>query len=103
MTEPITYAAAVVSRGATITGVVGEDIVVIPNMHPSYYTQVMDARAAIAEVGGQLAHLAVVCRESRRTMMVLPDACELLTPGMRVTLDPSRCEIRVEPLSTDHA
>ena len=84
------HRAAVVAGRGCVTGVVGDDIVVLPNMHPSHAMAVMQARGVVAEVGGALAHLAVVCRE-----MVLPDACTTLTPGMRVTLDPARCEILV--------
>ncbi len=91
------FRAAVVSARGGVTGIVGEDIVVLPNMHPSYATQVMGARGVVSEVGGQLAHLAVVARELGKTMMVLPDACTLLQPGMCVTLNPARCEIRIEP------
>lgn len=89
------HRAAVVAGRGCVTGVVGDDIVVLPNMHPSHAMAVMQARGVVAEVGGALAHLAVVCREMGTTMMVLPDACTTLTPGMRVTLDPARCEILV--------
>jgi phosphohistidine swiveling domain-containing protein len=90
------YRAAVVSAGGTVTGVIGEDIAVLPDMHPTRSGQAWDARAVVAEVGGPLAHMAVVAREMNKTMMVLPDACELLHPGMRVTLVPARCEILTE-------
>jgi phosphohistidine swiveling domain-containing protein len=90
------FRAAVVSAHGDVTGVVGEDIVVIPNMDPEHTVAVLRARGVVAEVGGRLAHIAIVCREDRKTMMVLPDACSLLTPGMRVTLVPARCEIVVQ-------
>jgi phosphohistidine swiveling domain-containing protein len=90
------YRAAVASIGrGLVTGVVGQDIIVLPNMHPSHFEAVVAARGVVAEVGGQMAHLAVVSRELGKTLMVLPDACSLLQPGVRVQLDPARCEIRV--------
>lgn len=91
----VSYRAAVVSAGGSITGVVGEDIAVLPDMHPSRSGQAWDARAVVAEVGGPLAHMALVAREMNKTMMVMSDACTLLRPGTRVTLIPARCEIQV--------
>lgn len=90
------YRAAVVASHGSITGIVGEDIAVLPDMSPKRQLEFMAARAAVAEVGGQLAHLAVVSRELGRTLMVLPGACTKLPPGTRVTLNPARCEILVE-------
>ena len=90
------YRAAVVSAHGTVTGVVGEDIGVFPSMSPKYHLDFLACRAAVAEVGGELAHLAIVSRETGRTLMILRGACKMLRPGMRVTLDPSRCEIRTE-------
>ena len=78
-----------------VSGIVGEDIAVLPDMHPTREGEVTAAKGAVAEVGGQLAHLATVSREAGKPLMVLPDACRLLTPGMHVTLNPGRCEIVV--------
>ena len=88
--------AAVVSYGPSVTGVVGVDIAVLPDMHPRHTVEVLAAKAAVAEVGGQLAHIAVISREGNRPLMVLPNACTLLQAGMAVTIDPARCEIRWE-------
>lgn len=87
------FRAAVCSSGGPVTGVVGEDILVLPNMSPRYALDFAAAKGAIAEVGGALAHLAIVAREEGKTMMVLPNACTLLPAGSLVTLNPSRCEI----------
>lgn len=89
------YRAGVVADGGVVTGVVGADVAVLPDMSPKRTLDFLASQAAVAEVGGQLAHLAIVGREQRKTLMVLPDACSLLKPGMVVTLDPSRCEVRV--------
>ncbi len=92
------YRAAVVSSGGRVTGIVGEDILVLPNMDPRHLPEVLKAEGIVAEVGGQLAHLAIVCRERGKTMMVLSDARARLQPGMAVTLLPARCEIRIEDI-----
>lgn len=89
--------AAVLSMGrGKVTGIVGEDIIVIPDMHPSREPDVRAARGIVTEVGGQLCHLAVVSREAGKTVMLMPDACDVLTPGMRVALIPGRCEIVID-------
>jgi phosphohistidine swiveling domain-containing protein len=90
------YRAAVVSSGGRVTGIVGEDILVLPNMDPRHLPEVLKAEGVVAEVGGALAHLAIVCRERGKTMMVMPNARAVLAPGMHVTLLPARCEIRIE-------
>ena len=93
-----TIRAAVSTSGGIVSGVVGDSIVVLPNMAAEHHVAFMQARGCVAEVGGRLAHLAIVGRELQRTMMVLPGACKILLPGMKVTLDPARCEIRIEEL-----
>lgn len=90
------YRAAVVSGHGSVIGIVGDSIVVIPDMSPTRVGEVINARGVVSEVGGALAHLAIVCREQGKTMMVMPDACSVLTAGMRVTLNPACCEIRIE-------
>jgi phosphohistidine swiveling domain-containing protein len=92
------HRAAVVSSGGRVTGIVGDDIVVLPNMNVQHLGAVMLAEGVVAEVGGMLAHLAIVCRERGKTMMVMPGACSVLKPGMHITLLPARCEIRIEDL-----
>jgi phosphohistidine swiveling domain-containing protein len=87
------YRAAVVAAHGDVSGIVGEDIAVLPDMRPTREPEIANARGVVSEVGGPLAHLAIVCREHGKTMMVLPNACALLRPGMRVTLVPARCEI----------
>jgi phosphoenolpyruvate synthase/pyruvate phosphate dikinase len=91
------YRAMVLSPGrGKVTGVIGKDIIVIPDMHPSRLGVVLSASAVVTEVGGQLCHLAVVSREEGKLVMLLPDAQAVLRDGMRVCLVPHRCEIAIE-------
>ncbi len=93
----IRHRAAILADHGSITGIVGRDIIVLPDMNPSREVEVLQAKATVSEVGGMLAHLAIVSREARKTMMVMPDACTLLLPGTKITMNPSRCEILIHP------
>lgn len=88
-------AAVASAGGGSVAGVIGEDIVVLPDMEAAHVDAVMQARGAVAETGGPMLHLAIVSREIGYTLMVLPDAGTKLRPGMRVVLNPKRCEILV--------
>jgi phosphohistidine swiveling domain-containing protein len=79
----------------SVSGVVGEDIIVLPDMAASHVPSVMEARGVVAETGGPLTHLAIVSRGFGIVLMVMPDAATELRPGMRVVLNPKRCEIIV--------
>jgi phosphohistidine swiveling domain-containing protein len=92
----VRYRAAVASAGnGPVSGVVGEDIVVLPDMNSRHVDTIMQARGVVAEVGGPLAHLAIVSRELGCVLMVMPDAGVVLRPGMRVLLNPKGCEILI--------
>jgi len=71
-------------------------IVVIPHAGPEYQATLVSAckadqsgraGAVICEVGGRLAHLAVVGREFGHTLLLLQNAMRRLKPGTLVTLD----------------
>lgn len=70
------------------TGVVGEDIMVLPDSDAARVAQLGKSIGVIVEKGGRLAHFAIVTRGRGITVMRHPDACDLFTPGMRVTLSP---------------
>ena len=70
------------------TGIVGEDIMVLPDSDAARVTQLGKSIGVIVEKGGKLAHFAIVTRGRGITVMRHSDACELFTPGMRVTLNP---------------
>jgi len=77
--------AAVASPGSGPTsGVVGEDILVLPDMAASHVDR---------ETGGPMLHLAIVSRSIGKVIMVMPDAMSTLLPGMLVVLNPKLCQI----------
>lgn len=80
--------ATVVVRAGVVSGAIGKEILVLPNLSPKHTAQFLGAKGVITEVGGQLAHLATVGRERGITTMRVKNACEIYRDGMRVTLDP---------------
>lgn len=84
------------SSAGRVTGIVGEDIIVLPDMGTDHLDVVMRADGVVAEAGGELAHLVIVCKGLGKTVMIMPGACSILYPGLCVTLLPERCEIRVD-------
>ena len=92
-----THRAAVLSSAGRVSGIVGEDILVLSNMRLEHLPTITDDVCGIvAEVGGVIAHLVIMCREKGKTIMILPDACSLLKRGMAVTLLPAQHQIRVD-------
>jgi phosphohistidine swiveling domain-containing protein len=89
------FEAAVIveGRGSEITGVVGEGIVVLPDLSADHALAAMKAQAIITEEGGQLAHLAIVALERGLTIMRVPDAVTRYPEGTKVTLKPSTGQI----------
>ncbi|APU88935.1 hypothetical protein Rctr197k_130 [Virus Rctr197k] len=87
------YECAVLVTGPELEGVVGEDIVVMPDLHPSRIDQLILARAVITEKGGALAHLAVVALERSITILRVPDATIRYPKGMRLKIAPSEGKI----------
>lgn len=86
---------AVVVGGADVTGVIGLDIVVLPNLDPKYVDRVLTAKAVITQAGGKLAHLSTVALEHGIPIMLVEDACTRFIEGETVTVCPSEGEIRV--------
>lgn len=86
--------AAVASAGkGAVSGVVGDDIIVLPDMQARHVDAAMSSRGVVAETGGPLMHLAIVGRQIGRVIMILPNAASVLRPDMSVVLNPKRCEI----------
>jgi phosphohistidine swiveling domain-containing protein len=83
------FEANVIVDNGTVTGIVGENVVVLPNLSPDHTVKVMGAKAIITERGGQLAHLAVVGMEMGWTIMLVKDAMTRYPEGMEVTLNPA--------------
>lgn len=78
----------VIVDGPEVMGVVGKDIVVLPDLRPDHLERVVKARAVITQAGGKLAHLAQVAMERSIPMMLVSDACTRFIDGMTVTLCP---------------
>ena len=91
------FEAAVLVDHGTVRGVVGKEVLVLPNLSPAYAEAAMvpGVRAIIAERGGQLAHLSIVGREHGWTIMRVNDALTLYPEGTTVTLDPTTGTIRL--------
>lgn len=87
------FEAAVLSEGRQVTGVVGETILVLPNLHPDWLDDALKSSAVITEKGGALAHLAVVAREHGLTIMRVEDAIKRYPKGTEVTLMPDEGRI----------
>lgn len=77
------------------TGVVGEDIAVLSDSEPRPDAEISKYKGIVVERGGPLAHVAIISRGCEITLMLLKDACSLLTPGMTVTLNPSQGRITI--------
>lgn len=91
-------AMVVVDGGHEVTGVVGKDILVLPDMRPDHVEAMLASRAVIAEVGGAGAHLAQLAAEHNKTVMIVKDATSRYLPGTTLTLIPA--EGRIETFTT---
>lgn len=79
-------------------GRVGGEIVVLPNLAPEHLDKLRLARAVITERGGELAHLAVVCREQGIPIVLVPDATTRYKFGERVTVDTEKGRVTLHYL-----
>ena len=86
---------AILVDGPPVTGVVGQDVIVLPNLDPKYLPQVLGARAIITEQGGALAHLAQVALERCIPVVLHPEARSVFAKGMRVTVNAVNGTVRV--------
>ena len=78
----------VIVNAGPFTGTVGTDVAVLPDLSPLRVPEIEGARAVICETGGQASHLAIVARGMELTVMLVADACQVFTHGMRVSLSP---------------
>lgn len=78
------YSATVLAPGEDVTGFVGMDVIVLPNMSPDHSDRVIAAKAVITERGGALVHLAIVAREAGVPMVLVQNAMTLFRPGTMV-------------------
>lgn len=77
---------AVVVAGST-TGTVGEEIAVLPSLHPDYLLDIINKRGVITEAGGSMAHLAQVALERSIPIVLVDGAVKKFRPGTKLTID----------------
>lgn len=78
----------VLSGGPEVEGVIGEDILVLSDLRntPENNAALASARGILTERGGELAHVAVVAREMRVPLFLVPNALKAFRAGERVKL-----------------
>ena len=91
-----TVRATVIVKAGKVSGVVGEDIAVLPDLSPLRVPEIERAKAVISETGGPASHLAIVARGQDLTVMRVANATDIFEPGMRVTLDPKNGTITID-------
>jgi phosphohistidine swiveling domain-containing protein len=89
------FECAVLCGDHAVTGVTGQDIVVLPDLHPDRIDAMAAARGVITGAGGAAAHLAQVALERGVPILRVPDAVARFPDGQTVTLDPQHGQIRV--------
>ena len=97
------FTVAVIVDGDPVTGVVGKDIIVLPNLSPDHLPRLVNARGVVTEAGGKAAHLAQVALERSLPMMLMPDARTKLRDGDTITMTPAEGRIRVHSTMSDLA
>lgn len=87
------FSAGVVVDAGPVEGRAGDEILVLPNLHPDYLERALKAKAIITEAGGALAHLAVVAMERNITIMRVENACTKFPEGSKLRLEPATGKI----------
>lgn len=83
MREHTSYEGVPFSHGkvAMVEGTVGKEILVVPDLRPFRQPEIVKAKAVLTNVGGALAHLAIIAREESIPMFMIPKATEKFPPG----------------------
>jgi phosphohistidine swiveling domain-containing protein len=81
--------------GKSLSGVVGEEILILRDLHPDHLSEVLAAKAVITEIGGALAHLSLVARESGIPILLVPDAITKFPPGTYLQINPQNGSIYI--------
>ena len=85
----------VVVDAGDVTGTVGKEIVVLPDLSPDHVGKITKARGIITQVGGKVAHIAQLALERSITIMRVDDAVTRFPAGTKLTLYPGEGRIRV--------
>jgi phosphohistidine swiveling domain-containing protein len=78
-----------------VTGVIGEGIVVIPDLSPLQVPSIVNASAVITEQGDPASHLAIVARGRNLPVVRVRDALQLFKHGDRVCVSTRRGTVTV--------
>lgn len=89
------FQCAVLNDAGEVTGVIGEEVLVLPNLDPNHLQEMVDAKAVITEAGGAAAHLVSVAREKGLTIVRDVDARKKYGQGMLVNINPAEGKVRV--------
>lgn len=84
----------VIDAGA-VSGVVGKEIVVLPDLSPDHVKKIAQAKGIVTQVGGKVAHIAQLALERGITIMRVDDAERRFPEGTRLSLYPSEGRIYV--------
>jgi phosphoenolpyruvate synthase/pyruvate phosphate dikinase len=76
------------STDEIITGIVGDDILVVKKTHPDMVKEIRAARAVVTDEGGILSHAAITCREFRVPCIIgTKVGTEMLKRGDKIQID----------------
>lgn len=89
-------AVLVAGHGQPVTGVIGKDIVVVPDLSMKHVDAVLGARAVITEAGGAGAHLALLATEKGTPILYSPFADHALRSGLCVTVFPDQGRVLIQ-------
>jgi phosphohistidine swiveling domain-containing protein len=87
------FEAGVVVDAGPVAGVVGKEVLVLPDLNSAHLPSMLKARGVITERGGRAAHLAQVATERGLTIMLVTDAVTRYPDGLRVELEPNEGRI----------
>jgi phosphohistidine swiveling domain-containing protein len=87
------FECAVLVDAGPVSGIVGQDIIVLPDLNPAHLDAIKNAKGIITEVGGQLAHLAQIALGRGITIMRVADARKRFSEGTKLTLRPIQGKI----------
>lgn len=89
--------AAVIVDAGRVEGVVGWSVVVLPSLAGEHAPELDGVSGVIAEAGGPLSHTAILAKDARITVMLVPDAMARYSEGDLVVLEPAACAVTVDP------
>jgi phosphohistidine swiveling domain-containing protein len=89
------FEAPVIVDAGDVTGEVGKQIAVIPDLSPDHVDKIVRVKGIVTEVGGKVAHIAQLALERSITIMRVPGAVKRFPEGAKLTLYPGEGRIYV--------